>query len=514
MSTFGTFADIHCHTLLKYVQNDNLDFWNPIGAKRIPIIGSLLISRSTAADFKTLAQGEVQIVCVAMTPPEQKILFFQGNIPSGILNAFSSYISRIPSGTIKFFQSENYNHYDLLLKEKRLYEGGQNLTETVRLPSTGKTKCRYKLVNSFSEVDSILAANNANKNERTIAVILTIESAHALGRGHINFNGVPNKFNVSDDIILKRVDAMKGIGSPEAEAWKFSPFWMTMTHAFNNDICGFAQALENKFKNILDYSEPFPAGKTPPKYEGGINTGMTLLGRKIIERLLGIDAESAARTNKGKRILVDVKHMSTKVRKEFYEIVDAHNASNSSDIIPVLMSHAAVNGKPSIDENEYSPLDTDDAVENSSGFNPWSINLYNDEIVRIHKTKGLIGLIFYEPVLGGVQRRQGKVFWSKEKWAELFGDQIEQIVKTVYNTGAADKAEVWNRICIGSDFDGQVNPVDKFATADLLPDFLVSLRSALNQPRFNPYRNIGDVPNLANKICFTNVVDFMRNYLK
>ena len=178
------------------------------------------------------------------------------------------------------------------------------------------------------------------------------------------------------------------------------------------------------------------------------------------------------------------------------------------------MSHAAVNGKPTLDENEYFPIDADESVENSSGLNPWSINLYDDEVVRIHQTKGIIGMIFYEPVLGGVKRRQGKLFWSKEKWAELFGDQIEQIVKAVYNTGAADKNEVWNRICIGSDYDGQINPVDKFAVADQLPEFMVSLRNTLNQSRFDPYRNKGDVPDLANKICFTNVVEFMRTYFK
>ena len=506
------FADVHCHTMLKYIQNDNVDLWQPIGKPNI-LAHLLGVVRFTAADFSTLAKGEVQVVCVALTPPEQKTLFFDGN--EKLLTRFSSFISRIPREKIKHYQSDKYDHHDLLQQERKRYLAGEKLSGTIKLESTGKkTKCRYKVVKNHQEVEDIITANQNSTDERVIAIVFTIESVHALGTGHINFNGTPNKFNVSEDLLLKRVDALKGIGSAEAEAWEQSPFWVTMAHAFNNSICGHSQPLTKELRMILDYAEPFASPKIPPKYQSCINTGFTPMGKKVLERLLGIDAVSSSRSNPGRRIQIDIKHMSTKSRKEYYDIIDAYNAANPSDIIPVIMSHAAVNGKPSLDDAAYCPNDSDAEYENSTGLNPWSINLYDDEIIRIHQTKGFIGLIFYEPILGGKKRRKGMFFWNQKKWADLFADQIEHIVRTVYKTNASDRKEIWNRIGIGSDFDGQINPVDKFATADELSSFKKFLRRFLNEDRFDPYREKSEVNELADKICFKNVMLLLKNHYK
>ena len=293
-------------------------------------------------------------------------------------------------------------------------------------------------------------------------------------------------------------------------AWEHSPLWLTIAHAVNNDICGHAQPLTDLFRSFLDYSEPFTNGKKPPKYQSCINTGLKPLGKQVLERLLGIDAVSLARPNPGKRVLVDIKHMSTRSRQDYYDILDAYHAAHPNDIIPVVMSHAAVNGKPRLDERGFDPVDLDSEWKKSDSFNPWSINLYDDEIVRIHQTRGLIGLVFYQPILGGKKRRRGTFFWSEEDWAGLFADQVEHIVKTVYNTGAADKQDIWNRICIGSDFDGQINPANKFATSDRLPVFKKHLKRFLNGDRFNAYRKPEEVDELADKISYKNVVEFLK----
>ncbi|MGV3585788.1 MAG: membrane dipeptidase [Adhaeribacter sp.] len=504
------FADIHCHTLLKYIQNDVVDLWEPIGRPRIleNLVGAV---RSTAADLKNLAQGDVQIACVALTPPEQKILAFQGPISKKVLAEFSSFLSTLPSDKIKHYQSEKYDHFDQLNKEVRLYLGGQNISKRIKLDSTGKkTRCRYIVARNYADIQQVLDSNNGNKSDRVIALVLTIESSHALGTGHLDFNGTPNGFNVSEDLILKRVDALKGISSPEAAAWSHPPVWMTMTHAFYNNICGHAQPLTGLFRKILDFAEPFPPEKTLPRYEPGINAGLSDLGKKVIQRLLGIDEVSLARADRGKRIHIDIKHMSTRSRQDYYDLLDAYQATNPADVIPVIMSHAAVNGKPSLNDQGFNPADLDKEWEESNSFNPWSINLYDDEIIRIHQTKGLIGLIFYEPILSGKKKRKGKLLWNEEDWAELFADQIEHIVKTVYNTGAPNKHEIWDRICIGSDFDGTINPTDKFAASDQLPTFKKFLKRFLNQDRFNPYRTSAEVNELAEKICYKNVVEFLK----
>lgn len=514
MDSSTIFADVHCHPLLKYFQSDKVDLWEPIGTPNV-LANLFGVLRFSASDFKNLAQGEVQVVCVALTPPEQKTFFFQGSFPDSILNKFSSFISRIPPPKIKLYQSENYDHFELLNKERALYLGGQNISVNIKLGSTGKkTRCRFKLVRNFGEIETILNNNKTNTSERTIAVVLTIEAAHGLGCGHVEFNGVPNKYNVGEDMLLKRADALKGLDSAEVKGWEQSPLWVTLAHAFNNQLCGHSQALTGGYRKVFEFAEPFTPEKTPPKYQPSINTGFTTAGKKVIERLLGIDAVSASRSIPGKRVQVDIKHMSTRSRKEYYDIIDAHNNANPGDIIPVIMSHAAVNGKPTIDEKAFNPTDTDEEYEKSAGFNPWSINLYDDEIIRIHKTKGLIGLTFYEPLLSGKQKKKGMFFWSQGKWAELSADQILHIVKTVYNTGASDKKEIWDRICIGSDFDGQINPADKFGTSERLPSFKISLIQALNHERFNQVRNKTEVKELADKICYRNALDFLKKNFK
>src|SRR5262249_23055879 len=153
-------------------------------------------------------------VFVAMTPPEQKTLYFRDKsiamgtipVPQELLARFASFLSRIPLDKIRLFQSQGYDHYTTLLREKKIYEGGQNLSKRVAIPSLGTVNCSYKLVRNFTEARDNYLANVGSKKDRVISVVLTVESAHALGSGHVDFNGQPNVFNADEDTILKRVD--------------------------------------------------------------------------------------------------------------------------------------------------------------------------------------------------------------------------------------------------------------------------------------------------------------------
>ena len=69
----------------------------------------------------------------------------------------------------------------------------------------------------------------------------------------------------------------------------------------------------------------------------GMDTGITSLGKKVINSLLS--------THNGKRIYIDIKHMSRKTRIEYYKLLDTRYAGED---IPVYVSHGAVNGYSSI----------------------------------------------------------------------------------------------------------------------------------------------------------------------
>src|SRR5690606_8837991 len=146
--------------------------------------------------------------------------------------------------------------------------------------------------------------NARSRRSLTIGVVFTLESLHGLGSGHINFNGAANPFNVSEEVFLNRVDALKGISSGGEKAWEYSPVRVTPAHGFHNSHFGHAQSLSMLFMKIFDYGEPFDTTRVPPKYMAGINQGISETGKKALKRLLGIDEVSDNREDPGKRILI------------------------------------------------------------------------------------------------------------------------------------------------------------------------------------------------------------------
>lgn len=504
------FADIHCHPLIKYVHENRANVWKSLGmpnklAHRIGLV------RFTSSDFRRMAKAGVQVVVATMTPPEQKTVFsrFKGTgLEKKVVKAFSL-ITRIPAKEIERFQAANYDHWEQLLREYKYLLDKQHTSRKIMFGLFSRKTCRYKVVKNYDEIEEVLKQNKDDKRQHTIAVLPAIESMHGVGTGHCSLNGKSNDAN--EATILKRVDAIKGIGSAEFPAWVTPPVWVTMAHAFDNGLCGQAQSLTRGLMLLFDHAEPYGAqgGK---RYKEGLNAGLTEIGKKVIARCLNLDAESKSRTDPGRRVLIDIKHMSTLARKEYYEMIDTHNTANPNDLIPAFMSHAAVNGKPSFNENGFDPDDTDEEHLHSSGFSPWSINLYDDEIIRIHRTHGLMGLMFYEPGIAGGQKLNGKKKWGAREWTRVLVDHIEHIVKTVFNSSASDKMKVWDTICIGSDFDGILNPSDYFDSSAKFPKYYKELKRQLGLKRFDAYLGSYKPKELAEKICFGNVVEFLKRH--
>lgn len=534
------FADSHAHSLMKYVQNARNDVWQPFEGRwaRFRIKDDLVgIPEYSQSDFATMAAGGVQVVMVALIPPEQKFMFTK--FPPGIsdeVDKIAAAVTCIPINQVRMYQEPTYNHYEYLLRERDLLYSHHNQVKTIRLDG-GRTQVCLKLVNTSAELDQVLQHNAADQAPYTIAVVPTVEGIHGLGRGHLYFFGAPNSGNVSDELLLERVDKLKGVGNdtPFASVWKFPPLLMNITHAFDNGICGQPQAFSKIMRSVFLYDEPYRSVDQGPNFTRGLNQPLSPLGERIIKRMLNLDAESQARTNPGRKIIPDIKHMSVQTRTAYYRIIDAANHGiPAGKRIPVVMSHAAVNGfpqlpdGPSSDENPF-PDDTDEAYKESTGFNPWSINLYDDEIIRVHETYGLIGIIMDERVLAGGKRvkllrahiegRAGlrnpfRKYKRAEACAMLIADQIAHIVSIIQNsTTTVAPAMAWDRIAIGSDFDGQINPLDSFTASSDFPLLRKSLTKLLSENRFTPLLQGLTVDQVLDKICFQNVIEFLRRNL-
>ncbi|MCK5337810.1 MAG: hypothetical protein KAJ50_03325, partial [Bacteroidales bacterium] len=140
------------------------------------------------------------------------------------------------------------------------------------------------------------------------------------------------------------------------------------------------------------------------------------------------------------------------------------------------------------------PDDTDDKYNASETFNNWSINLFDDEIIEIFNSNGIIGLNFDERILSGhkvmeeykdrfskkdIKERTPEImrFWAQQMLNNLLG-----IVKAVVNSGQvadADKVKAWDMLSIGTDFDGMINPEDAFITSEEFVDFRLLLEELM-----------------------------------
>ncbi|MEM9391691.1 MAG: hypothetical protein AAGA02_14530 [Bacteroidota bacterium] len=511
------FADTHVHPMMKYVHQEKDNLWNTFTAPVAPrgllnnIIGIPAFSQS---DMRRLAKGGFQLIFCALHPPEQQILFTSDTLGGFITDIAGPQVASILKRKIEEYRKPDYDHFDQLDVELKKLILGQSLSRKLTVGGKRK-KCSFQVVKDFSEVKDIIDFNDTQDNEFKIALVLTVEGLHALGRGHVDFDG-SNPHNVSDEEFMLRLDRLKGITNNDGHGWAHTPVVMNITHAFDNTICGHAQALAKGTRNKLKYPEQF--GDAPKS----LNQPLSTFGEKVIKRMLNIDANPA-----GKRIIPDIKHMSTATRRDYYAIIDTHNQQKPHDIIPVIMSHAAVNGEPLLNESNYNPEDKDKDYEDSKTFNPWSINLYDDEIIRIHKTKGLIGLIMDQRVLaGGEKIKQLKCRLDEksydgenpfegldkdEAWFKLVFDQIVHIVKAVINSNSdVDKKLIWDRICIGSDFDGQIDPINAFKKATDFYDYRDELADCLDKPEHHQLKLGLSTDEIVDKICFDNVYGFIK----
>ena len=215
-------------------------------------------------------------------------------------------------------------------------------------------------------------AGELSKDENNL--ILAIEGAHIL------------KAEETDDPLL-RLDYLK--------SFRHKVFYLTLCHFARNSFCN--QAFAMKLVNPKKVPGFLPFG-----------TGLTDEGKAVIRR--------AYDTARGRRILIDVKHMSLSGRQQFYAW---KKADPSMRDIPIIASHVGVTGmswerdarRAFYKETEYL-RDLDQYVVKykrpkglkleklKSYFTPTTINLFDEDIKEIIESGGLIGIMMDQRQLG------------------------------------------------------------------------------------------------------------------
>jgi len=190
---------------------------------------------------------------------------------------------------------------------------------------------------------------------------------------------------------------------------KFRFHHLTLTHLTRQPAC--VHCFGVKMKMIVNMA-PDINFRPDPKQKG-----ISPLGKKIIH--------AAYDGTNSPIVLIDIKHMSYLSRKHFYKLRERNNWGH----IPLIVSHAGVTGSKFSNAviAEIKKGSTDEecdeifwcTIKSLSGtnFNPWTINLFDEDIEQVIKSKGMIGISLDERILGF-----GRIFgeyMSKEEVKEL-----------------------------------------------------------------------------------------------
>ncbi|MFT3823527.1 MAG: membrane dipeptidase [Chitinophagaceae bacterium] len=419
----------------------------------------------TQADCSSLAYGNVQIICPSLYPIERG--FFNNKLGDGKLSDLAnSFVTSVGRERVDFIQSVR-NYFEDLEREYSFYKelSGQK----VKIP--GGTY-QYQLVSSYREIEDYLSLHPDENN--VLFMVMSIEGLHSL----------------NTDIDLSTPDEQAFLNNVRAiKNWQHPPFFVTFAHHFYNHLCGHARSLTGIVGSVTNQEE-------------GLGTGFTDLGKKVLKEVLS--------TANGKRIYVDIKHMSAVARKEYFNFLQTDLAGER---LPVIISHGAANGLRSVDDPVVDGKDT------AYKLLAEDINFYDNELVLVAKTGGIIGLQLDERRIASentLKQVKHSIFMNKIRHyrAELLWNQVQHIAELL------DRNDLfaWDCIAIGSDFDGVINPLNGYLTTETMPflsDYLERYAfNYMNERGKNTLKSYNQLTpaEIVNRIFISNGAAFMKKW--
>lgn len=433
---------------------------------------------ASQANLDACAEAHLRVPFLAIYPIERQMFDLDPQPPFRRLFKFllrgqqhaylGSAVSGFPLEKVKAIiaqvtntEGQGFNYYREYLRE-RAYLLRQTQTQSKKYPDH-----QFRIATDFAQFQHLLS------DERTIAGLLTVEGAHSFG--HYPYNATFKKeweeLALEERLVLRDSFIQNIREVKSAQNGEHAPFFVTFCHHFNNHLAGHARSFSDKSSLFLGLNKP--GMRHLFNQEPGLNRGFTPLGEEVLELFLN--------RQEGRRILIDTKHMSLNTRQAFYRII-RKKREEENDHIPIIHSHAAINGWLSLDQAK-SKEDVD-ALDRGQFFSRWQINLTNEDILETYDSDGIIGVVLHEGRMPGEGfRKQAKKLKKKLKRARRGSanyQRIKQELKDLYlklvwstifhmikvvrdNRGGAN---AWKMIALGSDYDGLVDPMDTFPEVD------------------------------------------------
>ena len=460
------FADLHCHPTLKsygrsFDNPENFPVQADIWYQKKPDTASLFLQRLTG--ITRFSQADFKSMASARVRyafvslyPFEKSFFFGRNLPDRVAARIASWVTSIGYRRVRHIQGHR-DYFEDLMGEFRF------LQESAREHEFDGYRYSWGFLGERSE-------HGAGPNRFHVQVVPTIEGAHILNTGLLPFGRPTNRQEVFDNI-----RQLKLLPHP--------PLFITLAHNFNNELCGHAPSLQS-LEGMVDQSENMGAGFSP-------------LGWETLERLLDPMA--------GNPIYIDLKHMSLASRNAFYSW---HRDQKHQ--VPFLVSHGAFTG-----------CGFGAPAHSASCFAHDEINFYDEELVILAQSGGVFGLqLDAKRLAPGKSIRKSILPATRlvrvRKAAEILWNQIRHAAEVLDAHGLP----AWDTLCIGSDFDGTINPLDGVWSArefNLMANTL--LQCATSYLDGNPpltLRTNREVPpeSLIRKFAIGNAERFLNKYWK
>lgn len=446
------------------------------------------VRNHTQANFDNLHAGGVRVAFVSLTPAEKA--FFQLGKNTALGQAYKlitklGVISREKIiKSITGYEAENINYLDTIQKD---YYTEAFLDEYTWLIGFARNNGDYPV--AFPKNYEALE-QNLNNSPNTLNIILNVEGAHVFGPtpSDENLANLSKTYDLTTDQMDDMIANIKDIKKQPIPIFSVGIF-----HHFWNGLGGHAVSLSGIVDKITNQT-------------AGVNTGLNENGKRIVRELIRAEGNS-------KGIIVDIKHMSLKCRRDYYAMRDNENAVGQS---PIFCSHTGINSRWKTINSWIGHQSESIAGEKYLHENP--INLCAEDVERIFDSGGLIGLQLDEKRLLGKDaikeinaereddNMEGNDDYVSYTYAKYFWANIFFAIDSLAKSKGAIQASYWNIFSIGSDFDGIINHLKNCKDASRLESFKTSCFAFLVHPEDIPIHKIPGSPRFELSIARLNTL--------
>ena len=445
--------------------------------------------------------GGFRVICNGLYPLER------GFMPGALIKEVATLTGHAKEEISKM-KNCDISYFEVLQREYTNLENNQ----TTAGAAIGN---KYQLVDSFNDI-----VGEIKSDSDTICILNSVEGMHAFADDFFASNGAYLNMHHLEKVHLRAENpdphsffmlylrSIQDNINTVKTTWNHTPFFVTFSHHYYNHVAGHAPSLGGFVKTVASQRGSTVIENHSTTAHDEIQyffLGIRSWGKFMIRKLL--DNKQTTNTNT-RRILVDVKHMSPQARVDYYQFLQSDPRYAQ---VPIIMSHTGISGRKNIQRtiNNNHKLHNDEKTP-SQYFFEGVINIFDDEIITIVNSDGLIGLMIDErrimgkkiPPEGGMSLKTFKKVSKQARkliaemnllkhrlaWREISQASFNQdypiaesafnnivdLLKKVYlsvifrqifhATDVAGK-KVLDHLALGTDYDGVINPIDIYLQA-------------------------------------------------